>query len=446
MRKIYAFICCLLFSITGAMAQDWGSYIVNNDPQPFVITLGETSVTITPKDLTSPYYVIAASESNNNSLWQQNRVRDFVAQGGYTEVSNEAIWEWKLRDWATKNDLLTGEQTMAYTDFPNVTLAGSGDYTIVVAHCNGAGWKVGTVNGYPNQFIEGESDAYRTSNFCQEKMTYTESFKITPYFSMADSTFACRPSDAEQEYLIITFAESERRNGKSNQDLWEEAVNTPGATFVTGEQIVNLKRDVPGWYNIVAGGVKTENGQFVLYGNLMSRSWEVDEPAEENPSVTNISVTVNRNQVTLIPDKKEESATYAVFLGSKKKYASADDAFQILYTLKADDLNYGNTTLALKDIKGYVEGEDEYYLFAIGAKIVKNECQPTMMFPVVLELPLPEESNPMDLNEDGEVNVVDVTTLVNYILTSEATKGDVNGDGQVDVADVTTLVNYILQQ
>lgn len=444
MRKIYTIICCMLLSITGAMAQDWSSYIVNNDPQPFVITLGETSVTITPKDLTSPYYVIAASESNNNSLWQQNRVRNFVAQGGYTEVSNEAIWEWKLRDWATKNDLLTGEQTLPYSSFGLMTLAGSGDYTIVVAHCNGAGWKEELVNGYWKLF-EGESDAYRTSNFCQEKMTYTESFKITPYFSMADSTFACRPSDAEQEYLIITFAESER-NGKSNQDLWEEAVNTSGATFVTGEQIVNLKRDEPGWYNIVAGGVKRENGRYVLYGNLMSRSWEVDEPAEENPSVTNISVTIEGNKVNITPDKKEESATYAVFLGSKKKYASADDAFQILYTLKADDLNYGNTTLALKDIKGYVEGEEEYYLFAIGAKMERNECQPTMMFPVVLELPLPEESNPMDLNEDGEVNVVDVTTLVNYILTSEATKGDVNGDGQVDVADVTTLVNYILQQ
>lgn len=445
MRKIYTIICCMLLSITAAMAQDWSSYIVNNDPQPFVITLGETSVTITPKDLTSPYYVIAAKADNNETLWKIDRIRKFVSQGGYTEASNETTWEWKLREQAEESDLLTGEQTIPYKDFGLMTLAGSGDYTIIVAHCNGAGWKVGTVNGYPNQFIEGESDAYRTSNFCQEKMTYTESFKITPYFSMADSTFACRPSDAEQEYLIITFAESER-NGKTNEQLWEEAANSQGTTFVTGEQIVSLKRDVPGWYNIVAGGVKRENGRYVLYGNLMSRSWEVDEPAEENPSVTNISVTVSGNQVTLIPDKKEESATYAVFLGSKKKYASADDAFQILYTLKADDLNYDNITLALKDIKGYVEGEEEYYLFAIGAKMERNECVPTMMFPVVLELPLPEESNPMDLNEDGEVNVVDVTTLVNYILTSEATKGDVNGDGQVDVADVTTLVNYILQQ
>lgn len=435
MRKIYAFICCLLFSITGAMAQDWGSYIVNNDPQPFVITLGETSVTITPKDLTTPYYVIAASDENNNRLWSTTLDKSFVAQGGYTEVSNEAIWEWKLRDWATKNDLLTGEQTFPYSSFGLMTLAGSGDYTIVVAHCNGAGWKSAIVNGYWKTFY-GESDAYRTSNFCQEKMTYTESFKITPYFSMADSTFACRPSDAEQEYLIITFAESER-NGKSNQDLWEEAVNTSGATFVTGEQIVSLKRDVPGWYNIVAGGVKTENGRYVLYGNLMSRSWEVDEPAEENPLVTSLSVNIAGDKVTVIPNKKAESATYALFLASKKTYKSAEEAFDILYTLKSDDLLYDNNTVALKDIKGYVEGENAYYLFAIGAQMVKNQCEATSSA-VVIELPI------ADLNEDGRVDVADVTTLVNLILNNDSSKGDINGDGTVDVADVTALVNIIL--
>lgn len=435
MRKIYAFICCLLFNITGAMAQDWGSYIVNNDPQPFVITLGETSVTITPKDLTTPYYVIAASDENNNRLWSTTLDKSFVAQGGYTEVSNEAIWEWKLRDWATKNDLLTGEQTLPYSSFGLMTLAGSGDYTIVVAHCNGAGWKSAIVNGYWKTFY-GESDAYRTSNFCQEKMTYTESFKITPYFSMADSTFACRPSDAEQEYLIITFAESER-NGKSNQDLWEEAVNTSGATFVTGEQIVNLKRDVPGWYNIVAGGVKTENGRYVLYGNLMSRSWEVDEPTEENPLVTSLSVNIAGDKVTVIPNKKAESATYALFLASKKTYKSAEEAFDILYTLKSDDLLYDNNTVALKDIKGYVEGENAYYLFAIGAQMVKNQCEATSSA-VVIELPI------ADLNEDGRVDVADVTTLVNLILNNDSSKGDINGDGTVDVADVTALVNIIL--
>ena len=54
-----------------------------------------------------------------------------------------------------------------------------------------------------------------------------------------------------------------------------------------------------------------------------------------------------------------------------------------------------------------------------------------------------------DLNGDGEINVSDVTSLINLILghlqsklsTSQA---DVNGDGQLNVNDVTALINMIL--
>ena len=55
-------------------------------------------------------------------------------------------------------------------------------------------------------------------------------------------------------------------------------------------------------------------------------------------------------------------------------------------------------------------------------------------------------SNPYDLNGDGEVNVGDVTTLVNMILgkTEINPAADLNKDGDVNVGDVTTLVNVIL--
>ena len=55
-----------------------------------------------------------------------------------------------------------------------------------------------------------------------------------------------------------------------------------------------------------------------------------------------------------------------------------------------------------------------------------------------------------DANLDGELNVLDVVTLVNYItgnleLTDEAiTAADVNSDNNIDVLDVVTLVNLIL--
>lgn len=53
-----------------------------------------------------------------------------------------------------------------------------------------------------------------------------------------------------------------------------------------------------------------------------------------------------------------------------------------------------------------------------------------------------------DINGDGEINVSDVTTLINKILgTSDYSNEvcDINGDGEINVSDVTALINMILK-
>ena len=50
-----------------------------------------------------------------------------------------------------------------------------------------------------------------------------------------------------------------------------------------------------------------------------------------------------------------------------------------------------------------------------------------------------------DVNNDGEVGLADVNTLVDMILTDDILmSGDVNGDGEINVADVNTLISIIL--
>ena len=54
-----------------------------------------------------------------------------------------------------------------------------------------------------------------------------------------------------------------------------------------------------------------------------------------------------------------------------------------------------------------------------------------------------------DVNGDGNVNITDVTLLVNHILgnaddTFIIANADINGDGNVSITDVTGLVNVIL--
>jgi hypothetical protein len=54
-----------------------------------------------------------------------------------------------------------------------------------------------------------------------------------------------------------------------------------------------------------------------------------------------------------------------------------------------------------------------------------------------------------DVNGDGSVNIADVTALIRYVLSGNATgicvdAADCNQDGDVTIADVTSLITIVL--
>lgn len=54
-----------------------------------------------------------------------------------------------------------------------------------------------------------------------------------------------------------------------------------------------------------------------------------------------------------------------------------------------------------------------------------------------------------DVNDDGEVNIGDVTTIIDYLLgnasdTFNIEAADVNGDGEVNIGDVTAIIDMLL--
>lgn len=52
-----------------------------------------------------------------------------------------------------------------------------------------------------------------------------------------------------------------------------------------------------------------------------------------------------------------------------------------------------------------------------------------------------------DVNGDGEVNIADINSVINMILSdSFQNNGDVNGDGEVNIADINTIINMILSK
>jgi hypothetical protein len=53
------------------------------------------------------------------------------------------------------------------------------------------------------------------------------------------------------------------------------------------------------------------------------------------------------------------------------------------------------------------------------------------------------------VDDSGTVNIADVTALIDYLLTGNATDinlaaGDVDDSGTVNIADVTALIDYLL--
>jgi hypothetical protein len=54
-----------------------------------------------------------------------------------------------------------------------------------------------------------------------------------------------------------------------------------------------------------------------------------------------------------------------------------------------------------------------------------------------------------DVNEDGAVNISDVTALIDYLLSGD-TEGvnldnaDCNQDSSINISDVTALIDYLL--
>ena len=55
-----------------------------------------------------------------------------------------------------------------------------------------------------------------------------------------------------------------------------------------------------------------------------------------------------------------------------------------------------------------------------------------------------------DVNGDGHVDINDVTALINYVLTGNATGVNMTNancdlQGNVDINDVTALINYVLK-
>ena len=52
------------------------------------------------------------------------------------------------------------------------------------------------------------------------------------------------------------------------------------------------------------------------------------------------------------------------------------------------------------------------------------------------------------MNDDGDINISDVTALIDYVLSSTTVinqkNADCDADGEITISDVTALIDYLL--
>ena len=131
--------------------------------------------------------------------------------------------------------------------------------------------------------------------------------------------------------------------------------------------------------------------------------------------------------------------------------AFADDAIKIVsptnckVTLIFYGDKYAGGNILLDGTKIAINANGEYAFTAAGGTTYELKKGDTMNLFLVLFEPLPATKKG-DVNLDGEVNIQDVTALVNIILgkSEKNAQSDVNEDTEVNIQDVTALVNIIL--
>ena len=88
----------------------------------------------------------------------------------------------------------------------------------------------------------------------------------------------------------------------------------------------------------------------------------------------------------------------------------------------------------------YFTGDGSEYAFTFDANSLTFKLEVIVPQPIVL---------PGDANDDGIVNIADVTVLIDYMLNDNAnpfniTNADMNQDSSINIADLTTLIDFLL--
>jgi len=168
---------------------------------------------------------------------------------------------------------------------------------------------------------------------------------------------------------------------------------------------------------------------------LISLKHSCDALIDNGDRASEISflTTSNSNVIAYQRQHNEQQCLVVLNLGSSSATAAVSGLEAGEWKRAIDSENIG---LGLTDIPVNLNATQTFSLPAGGYQVyVKGEPQGSGLLG--------------DVNNDGEVNVTDVSLVIDYILSGKSDvanilQGDMNGDGEINISDITLIIECIL--
>jgi hypothetical protein len=276
-----------------------------------------------------------------------------------------------------------------------------------------------TVTGAVSRFAKGETD--------QIQLYILKIDGFVPEVTSVDNIAAANALDKDTHFkyngeATVTYQWTNPKN--QNVSTWIK--DATGSGLIYGKQVPELTQGtvlVDGW-----------EATFTYFNSI---------PEYTNPS----NIVASEDVVTVTPKEYATIDTtnvneYVILKGLSITAQEGDTTG--LYFVTADGLVIYNQFGV--ELPTFEEGKT-YDVIGI-ATIYKHNAELYVISATEVEAPAGLRG---DVNLDQQVNIQDVTALINYILSKKADgisleNANCNEDDQINIQDVTTLINYILSK
>ena len=269
------------------------------------------------------------------------------------------------------------------------------------------GW---TYNGGNEMFDQGNG------NYTYNMTIAEDAASATVYFVFADGqgtdwddfngNYRIGPTSGDQKVTADTWVNTQKAGGDNGAYFFQ---GTKGQTYTVSYDASNSQFKVEGYVEPILTEVYTVAGSSA---SLFGTEWDPSNEA---------------NNMTLVD---------GLYTWSKENVVLSAGSFEFKVTVNhewAEAYPSSNYYVAID--------EDGLYNVKItfNAETKDVNCELTLIDPILPDLR-------GDVNGDHEVNIADVTNLIEYLLNGQTPPeaADCNMDGGVNIADVTTLINFLL--